>query len=208
MKSEAVVWRCFVKKGVLRNFAKFTGKHLCKRLFFYCFFFQSKSPICFNISMKEKNCCNSELVKWYKVKWVKTQSILWDFSMLFVTLDSKGEFCSTFPEDWCLMDLWRLWHALEMWYTHFCILAPYSKNWLFLTELLFSQQHFLLLVIVLRTCPYMLSWDGANHTYEFRISEASSINHVVKSSEQLWRQLTINSTSQIAFLVSESTVQA
>ena len=123
--------------------------------------------------------------------------------MLFVTLDSK-EFCSTFPEDWCLMDLWRLWHALEMWYTHFCILAPYSKNWLFLTELLFSQQHFLLLVIVLRTCPYTLSWDGANHTYEFRISEASSINHVVKSSEQLWRQLTINSTYRIAFLVSES----
>ena len=26
--------RCSVKKGVLRNFAKFTGKHLCQRLFF------------------------------------------------------------------------------------------------------------------------------------------------------------------------------
>ena len=26
--SEAVVRRCTVKKGVLRNFAKFTGKHL------------------------------------------------------------------------------------------------------------------------------------------------------------------------------------
>ena len=26
--------RCFVKKGVLRNFAKFTGKHLCHRLIF------------------------------------------------------------------------------------------------------------------------------------------------------------------------------
>ena len=24
----------FSKKGVLRNFAKFTGKHLCQRLFF------------------------------------------------------------------------------------------------------------------------------------------------------------------------------
>ena len=23
-------WRCFVRKGVLRNFAKFTGKHLCQ----------------------------------------------------------------------------------------------------------------------------------------------------------------------------------
>ena len=26
--------RCFVKKDVLRNFAKFTGKHLCQSLFF------------------------------------------------------------------------------------------------------------------------------------------------------------------------------
>ena len=27
-------WRCSVKKGVLTNFAKFTGKHLCQSLFF------------------------------------------------------------------------------------------------------------------------------------------------------------------------------
>ena len=27
-------WKCSVKKGVLRNFAKFTGKHLCQRLLF------------------------------------------------------------------------------------------------------------------------------------------------------------------------------
>ena len=26
--------RCSVKKGILRNFAKFTGKHLCQSLFF------------------------------------------------------------------------------------------------------------------------------------------------------------------------------
>ena len=32
--SEVVVRRCSVKKVVLRNFAKFTGKHLCQRLFF------------------------------------------------------------------------------------------------------------------------------------------------------------------------------
>ena len=25
---EAIVWRCFVEKGVLRNFATFTEKHL------------------------------------------------------------------------------------------------------------------------------------------------------------------------------------
>ena len=27
-------WRCSVKKGVPRNFTKFTGKHLCQSLFF------------------------------------------------------------------------------------------------------------------------------------------------------------------------------
>ena len=27
-------WRCSIKKGVLRNFAKSTGKHLCQTLFF------------------------------------------------------------------------------------------------------------------------------------------------------------------------------
>ena len=26
--------RCSVRKGILRNFAKFTGKHLCQSLFF------------------------------------------------------------------------------------------------------------------------------------------------------------------------------
>ena len=26
--------RCFVREGVLRNFAKFTGKHLCQSVFF------------------------------------------------------------------------------------------------------------------------------------------------------------------------------
>ena len=26
-------WRCFVKKDVLKNFAKLTGKHLCQSLF-------------------------------------------------------------------------------------------------------------------------------------------------------------------------------
>ena len=32
--SVAVVRRCSMKKGVLRNFAKSTGKHLCQSLFF------------------------------------------------------------------------------------------------------------------------------------------------------------------------------
>ena len=33
-EKEAVVQRCSVKKGVLRNFTKFKGKHLCQSLFF------------------------------------------------------------------------------------------------------------------------------------------------------------------------------
>ena len=31
--SEAVVRRCSIKKGFLKNFVKFTGKHLCQSLF-------------------------------------------------------------------------------------------------------------------------------------------------------------------------------
>ena len=31
---EAVAQRYSVKKGVFRHFVKFTGKHLCQRLFF------------------------------------------------------------------------------------------------------------------------------------------------------------------------------
>ena len=30
---EAVVQKCSVKKGILKNFTKFTGKHLCQSLF-------------------------------------------------------------------------------------------------------------------------------------------------------------------------------
>ena len=35
---EAVAQRCSVKKGILRNLAKFTGKHLCQSLFFNSMF--------------------------------------------------------------------------------------------------------------------------------------------------------------------------
>ena len=33
LESEKIGRMCSVKKGVLRKFAKFTGKHLCQRLF-------------------------------------------------------------------------------------------------------------------------------------------------------------------------------
>ena len=34
VRAEAVAPTCSVKKGVLRNVAKFTGKHLCQSLIF------------------------------------------------------------------------------------------------------------------------------------------------------------------------------
>ena len=34
LQKEEVVGKCSVKKGVLENFTKFTGKHLCWSLFF------------------------------------------------------------------------------------------------------------------------------------------------------------------------------
>ena len=34
MTQKAVVQRCSVRKGALRNFTKFTGKYLCQSLFF------------------------------------------------------------------------------------------------------------------------------------------------------------------------------
>ena len=34
MKSEVVYHRCSIRNGVLKNFAKLTGKHLCQSLFY------------------------------------------------------------------------------------------------------------------------------------------------------------------------------
>ena len=34
IKNRSSHQRCYVRKGVLRNFTKFTGKHLCQSLFF------------------------------------------------------------------------------------------------------------------------------------------------------------------------------
>ena len=34
LQIEEVHWRCSIKKGILKKFAKFTGKCLCQSLFF------------------------------------------------------------------------------------------------------------------------------------------------------------------------------
>ena len=41
--------RCSVGKGVLQNFAKFTGKHLCQSLFFTEHLWTAASRVCFNL---------------------------------------------------------------------------------------------------------------------------------------------------------------
>ena len=43
--TEGVARRCFVRTGVLRNFAKFTGKHLRQRLFFHKVAFLSPATL-------------------------------------------------------------------------------------------------------------------------------------------------------------------
>ena len=67
--AEAVARRCSVRKGVLKNFAKFTGKHLCHSLFFnkvagsrpykrgFFSSFKKRGPFCWfeNESSKKKH---------------------------------------------------------------------------------------------------------------------------------------------------------
>ena len=46
-------WRCSVKKGVLKNLANFTGKHLCWSLFLIKLLFRNVSKI--NLSFRSSN---------------------------------------------------------------------------------------------------------------------------------------------------------
>ena len=41
VSTEAIVRMCSVRKDVLRNFVKFTGKHLCQSLFYFLIKFQA-----------------------------------------------------------------------------------------------------------------------------------------------------------------------
>ena len=69
-RTEAVVRMCFVK-GVLRNFAKFTGKHLCQSLFFNKVAGWGKLGSCYSKSTRYKRFLNwHKIVK--KVVTVKT----------------------------------------------------------------------------------------------------------------------------------------
>ena len=84
--AETVAQRCSVKKGVFRNFAKFTGKNLCQSLFFskvagLCCkifintFFYRKLPVASKYFGK-KNCSSWSLSWWNIERW-RNCSPLW-----------------------------------------------------------------------------------------------------------------------------------
>ena len=64
-----------------------------------------------------------------------------------------------------------------------------------LLEKLALSNRFAILPAAFSIALIVVSWAGAYHTWEFRISEASNIN-AVESSKRFWRQLTISSTYQ------------
>ena len=53
--------RCSVEKGVLKNFANFTGKHLCSSLFLIKTFLPKKKPFC----RRDNAACRRELERLY-----------------------------------------------------------------------------------------------------------------------------------------------
>ena len=75
----------FYKEGVLKNFTKFTGKHLQQSLFLNCNFTKSDSPPCVF-------CTFFKLCKWYQIAqniryknyWIKTSISLFEITKLFV----------------------------------------------------------------------------------------------------------------------------
>ena len=75
-------WRYSVRKGVLINFAKFTGKHLCQSLFFLFFVFPCEfCEISKNIFFTEENTCVG-VNKFYQKK-IPSEVFLWEYCETF-----------------------------------------------------------------------------------------------------------------------------
>ena len=87
--SEAVVQRCSVKKGVPRNFEKFTGKHLCQSLFFNKFpgLFFNKVEVIRSATLLKKRlwhrCFPGNFLKFLRTPFF-TEHIWWMFLTLAV----------------------------------------------------------------------------------------------------------------------------
>ena len=75
--------RCSVIKGALRNFAKFTGKHLCQRLWHRCF------PVNFAKFLRTPFLQNTS-------DRLLLEQFLLENSMFFVRVDSNSENLYTF----------------------------------------------------------------------------------------------------------------
>ena len=74
----------FYKKGVFRNFAKFTGKHLCQDLFFN----NVAGPY---IETSQLICCANQLTGFYKRAWsfIKKETLTQMFSCEFCKISKN-----------------------------------------------------------------------------------------------------------------------
>ena len=91
--AEAVHQRCSMKKGVLRNLAKFTGKHLCQRFFFNkvagqaCNFIKKESlaqVFSCEFCQISKNNFLTEHLRYWLLYWFCLCAIIWILFIQFV----------------------------------------------------------------------------------------------------------------------------
>ena len=68
--------RCSVRKGVLRNFAKFTGKHLCQVLFYNWLIVREKTLQIILKFVLISNCCFSWINPYLELNFISTDSVI------------------------------------------------------------------------------------------------------------------------------------
>ena len=109
LKDQRTNWgsyqRCSIKKGILKNFAKFTGKHLCQSLFFNKVVEQN-----FNLFKKETlaQVFSCEFCKFFKsiffTEYIWTTASEWSMSVPSISSNSNLEMLSSSDE---LYKKWR-----------------------------------------------------------------------------------------------------
>ena len=85
--------RCSVKKGVYRNFAKFTGKNLCQNLFFLIKLQASRRLLLENPQMKTGPDYSFPLKQFGKKKRICQASWFKNFSCIHYSKEQDSVFC-------------------------------------------------------------------------------------------------------------------
>ena len=95
---KAVVQKVFCKKGVLRNFAKFTGKHLC-----YSLFFNKVAGLRVATLLKKET-----LAQCFPVKFLRTtfyiEHLWWLLLSVFTTIAAFSSLL--FSQKFSIIDIW------------------------------------------------------------------------------------------------------